>query len=285
MQYPLISVITVTFNRIKYLEKTILSVQNQDYPCLEHIIIDGGSTDGTVDLLKSYDGQYNMRWSSEKDEGISDGLNKGFKMAKGSIFCWLDSDDVYLQGTIKKIVDVFQKRPEIDLVFGDILIINSDDEKINNIKFTDFSFENWIYEGGCINPSAAFWRKELHKKIGGLDKKYMWSPDIYFFTEAGACGAKFYHINRPLAAYRYHSDQILGNQNCLREKKDIFKIKKKDYEDIKRQYIDSSLNKSQMMWKKTKILLRRVLGYIKQGDLCYVLRGIFKKLRFFKYEA
>ena len=116
MKNPLVSIITITLNRARYLEETILSIKNQDYLHIEHIVIDGGSTDGTLELLKRYENQYNMRWISEKDGGIIDALNKGLRMAKGDIFCWLDSDDTYLPGTIKKIVKVFQKHPKVDLV-------------------------------------------------------------------------------------------------------------------------------------------------------------------------
>ncbi|XOA42575.1 MAG: glycosyltransferase family 2 protein [Candidatus Nealsonbacteria bacterium] len=271
-----VSIVTATFNHVKYLEETILSVKNQNYPYLEHIIVDGGSTDGTIEILKHYESQYNMKWISEKDEGIADGLNKGFKIAKGNIFCWLDSDDTYLLGTIKKVVDIFQKQPQVDLVFGDILIINDKSKKINYIKFTDFDFETWAYEGGSMNPSAAFWRRELHEKIGGLNKKYMWSPDIYFFTEVGALGAKFYHIKDFLASYRHHHEQILGNKKYIRNQNSIFNIKQRERKEIFKEYINK-LSKEELKKKKQKVLFKRMLRYIKQGDIYYVMRGFLKR--------
>ena len=276
MKKPLVSIITVTLNRAQYLEETILSIKNQDYPHIEHIIIDGGSTDGTIEILKKYENQYNMRWISEKDKGITDALIKGFKMAKGDIFCWLDSDDAYLPEVIKKVVKVFQEHPEIDLVFGDILITNKENQVINYIKFTDFSFDTWIYEGGCINPAAAFWRRELYEKVGGLDKKYMWSPDIYFFTQAGASGAKFYHIRDFLAAYRYHPEQILGNKKYIRQGNSIFNIKEWEYKEIFKEYI-WGLSEKELKRRKRKVLIKRTFKYIKQGDILYILRGILKR--------
>ena len=285
MQEPLVSVITVTLNRVKFLEETILSVKGQDYSNLEHIIIDGGSTDGTIELLKSYENQYNMRWISEKDEGIADGLNKGFEVSKGDIFCWLDSDDTYLPKTVSKVIDVFKKHEDVDLVFGNVLIVNDKGKKTNYIKFTDFDFETWIYEGGGMNPAASFWRKKLYWRIGGINEKYMWSPDIYFFTEAGALGSKFYHINDFLSAYRLHSSQILANQNYFMEKNNIFRIKKRDYKEIKEKYIDKNLTKTGTKLRKVKVLLKRTLKYIRQGDSYYILRGVLKRLKFLKYET
>jgi len=276
MKKPLVSIITVTFNRAKYLEETISSVKNQDYLNIEHIIIDGGSTDNTLEIIKKYEGAYNMKWISEKDEGIADALNKGFGIAKGDIFCWLDSDDTYLPGTIKKVVEIFKKHPQIDLVFGDILIINDKSQVINYIKFTDFSFETFIYEGGCINPAATFWRRELYNKLGGIDKEYMWSPDYNFFAKAGASKAIFYHIRDFLAAYRHHSNQILGNKNYFRKGESIFDIKLKEHKKIIQKYT-SDFTEGNIRWKKRKILIKRAFKYIKQGDLLYVLRGGLKR--------
>lgn len=265
-----ISIITPTLNRAKFLEENILSVKNQDYPYLEHIIIDGGSTDGTVELLKRYENQYNMKWISEKDKGIIDALNKGFRIAKGDIFCWLDSDDTYLPGTIKKIVEVFQKYPEVDLVFGDVLITNGKKQIIDYIKFTDFSLETLIYEGGCINPAAAFWRRELYNKLGGIDKKYLWCPDFNFFVKAGASKARFYHIRDFLAYYSHHPEQILS--------KDYLKDAKiREHKEIVQRHVNN-FAEDNIKWKKRKILIKRTLKYLKQGDIWYVLRGILKHI-------
>ena len=106
----LVSIITVTFNRGRFLEQAIQSIKNQDYSNIEHIVIDGGSTDNTLDILKKYEGTYNLKWISEKDEGIADAVNKGFRMAKGEVVGFLDSDDVLIPKVISKVAKIFKEK-------------------------------------------------------------------------------------------------------------------------------------------------------------------------------
>ncbi len=126
---PLISVITVVYNGAKYLEETIKSVINQTYPNVEYIIIDGGSTDGTLDIIKKYE-DYIDYWVSEKDNGQSDALNKGFSIATGDIFFYLASDDILLPGVLKKIAKIFQEE-DIDFLYGNRLIIDANDNVLS----------------------------------------------------------------------------------------------------------------------------------------------------------
>ena len=112
-EYPLISIITPSFNQGKFIEQTILSVLNQHYPNFEHIIIDGGSTDGSIEILKKYP---HLIWKSEKDRGQSEALNKGFEVAKGEIIGWLNSDDVYLDDTLFKVTG-YLKDKNIDGIY------------------------------------------------------------------------------------------------------------------------------------------------------------------------
>jgi glycosyltransferase involved in cell wall biosynthesis len=116
-----ISIITPSFNQAQYLERTIQSVLDQNYPDLEYIIIDGGSVDGSVDVIKKYEKNIAF-WVSEKDGGQTDALNKGFKKATGEIIGWQNSDDIYLAGSFEKISQVFNELPDTDIVFGDLVL-------------------------------------------------------------------------------------------------------------------------------------------------------------------
>jgi glycosyltransferase involved in cell wall biosynthesis len=273
----LVSIITPTFNRAKFIEKTILSIKNQDYSLIEHIVVDGLSNDNTVDILKKYEKTYNLKWVSEKDSGCQNAINKGFKMATGDIFCWLDSDDFYLPKTLKKVIDVFQNNPDIDAVFGDVQIIDQNGKVINYIKNTNFDIDRLIYLGMHIYPQATFWRASLHKKLGGLDERFFRCADYDFFIRMGLSGAKIHHIRDYLACYRHHTGQLTGSNNDI----------KKEWDTISGEYINKNFSLVGLKFKKFKILLKQTINYIKQGDLLYVLKGAINRFRnkFFKNKA
>lgn len=135
MKKPLVSIITTSYNQVNYLKYTLESVLNQNYPKIEYIVIDGGSSDGSVELLKSYGKK--IRWISEKDKGQSNGLNKGFKRAKGDIIGWINSDDTYEPGAVKKAAEYFDKHPDVDLIYSDCNIILKERAHIGILFFKD----------------------------------------------------------------------------------------------------------------------------------------------------
>lgn len=121
---PLISIITPSYNQGRYIEETILSVLNQDYPRVEYLVMDGDSTDNTREILAKYGTR--LTWSSERDGGQADAINTGFRAATGDIFGWINSDDTYLPGALSKIVRYFQTHPDIDLVYGEGHLVDAD---------------------------------------------------------------------------------------------------------------------------------------------------------------
>src|SRR5664279_1773877 len=120
----LVTVVTPSFNQGQFIRETIDSVFQQDYPQLEYIIIDGGSTDGTVEILKSYQDS-RFRWISEKDQGQSDAINKGLRLSRGDVLTFINSDDLLLPGAISEVVDYFEKHAEVDALFGDVKLIEA----------------------------------------------------------------------------------------------------------------------------------------------------------------
>lgn len=265
---PVVSIITPTFNRDNFLEENILNIKSQNYPNIEHIVIDGGSTDNSVNILKKYEKTYNLRWVSEKDEGCADAMNKGFKMATGDIFCCLDSDDLYFPGTIKKIVEIFKKNPDIDVVFGDIFFADQKGNVKGYIKHTKFDIEALIYIGMVLHPQATFYRKNIYKKIGPFDTKFLRIADADFFIKMGLSGAKFYHLRDFLATYRLHNQQLTKSVELCRAEGNI----------LAERYQGKDINSWFLPFKKIKILARRTFQYIKQGDVLYIFRGILKRI-------
>ena len=126
MYYPKISVVTPVYNQVQYLEKTILSIVNQNYPNLEYIIIDGGSTDGSVDIIKKYE-QYLTYWVSESDSGMYDAIQKGFDKSTGEIMCWLNADDVFLYNSLFAVSNVFMNNPSINWITSHHTVIDEND--------------------------------------------------------------------------------------------------------------------------------------------------------------
>lgn len=271
-QQPLVSVVTAVFNGEKYLEKAILSIKNQDYPHIEHIVADGGSTDGTLEILKKYEGTYNLKWFSEKDKGAVSAMNKGFAVARGQVFCSLDSDDVYLPGTIKKAVDIFLSRPNIDVVFGNAFLIDQNDKKIGYSVRTDFDFNMFLYLGMNITPQAAFWRRSIHKKINGMDGQYLICSDRDFFMRMSRAGAQFHHIRDFLSCYRSHENQQTKNKALMAI----------ESEHIFTKHAPKNLSPEMIKYKKIAVLLKKIFMLIMQGDGWYVMWAVAGRLGLFE---
>ena len=203
---PLVSVVTPSYNQAQFIEENILSVKSQDYPNIEHIIIDGGSTDETVEILKRYEGTYNLRWVSEPDEGHADAVNKGFAMSRGEIVGWLNSDDVYFdRGTISAVVEVFQKHPEADIIYGDCVYIWEDGTILRVQCVPGFRYSR-LLRGCFLEQPAVFFRRHVVKKHK-LDKRLKVAIDYEYWLRIGR-EYRFVHIHRILAADRNHRGRI-----------------------------------------------------------------------------
>lgn len=202
---PLVSIVTPSYNQGEFIEDTLLSVKRQTYPKIEHIVVDGGSTDDTLEILKKYEGEYTMRWVSESDEGQTDAINKGFDMAKGEIVAWLNSDDIYLdKKVIEDVVDFFQSHNEADIVYGGTIHID-ERGRILYFLFTPpwISFDLLIRENRLPQPSV-FFRREVVKN-NKLCTNLEYSMDYEFWLRLATGGTKFFHLNRFISAFRHHS--------------------------------------------------------------------------------
>lgn len=208
MKYPKISIVTPTYNRAKYLEETILSVLNQGYPNLEYIIIDGGSSDGTVEIIKKYSNLLHY-WISEEDSGMYHAIQKGFEKSTGEIMAWINSDDKYHHGAFFIIAEIFQSFKEVKWIRGIPTIFN---EKGFCVKASDSrkwsKYRVWLNDYKWIQQESVFWSRELWEKAGSyISNKYKFAGDFELWCRFFKF-EKLYCISAPLAGFRVHGNQL-----------------------------------------------------------------------------
>ena len=199
--WPRITIVTPSFNQALYLEEAIRSVLAQGYPNLEYVIRDGGSTDGSVDVIRRYEGHLSD-WLSEPDGGPAQAINRGFAATSGDILGWLNADDAYLPGTLHAIAEAFIQRPEASLVYGEGWYIDEASQPIEPCRFVRRRFDRrYLVNRDPILQPAAFWRRSLWQQVGPLDESLRWVFDWEWFIRAHAQGA-FHYLPRDLALYR-----------------------------------------------------------------------------------
>jgi len=198
---PLITIVTPSFNQSKFLEQTIQSVLHQDYLHIEYIVIDGGSTDGSVDIIRKYEKHISF-WISEPDEGQSSAINKGFSDAKGSICAWINSDDILAPSAVRIAVHYLTHETEIGLVYGDRLHI---DKKGNVVGIKRLpSHDPQMFKQNFIIPQeTSFFRREVFEKVGGIDESLNFSMDFDLWCKMNQV-TKMYHIPAFMGCFREH---------------------------------------------------------------------------------
>jgi len=235
MNNPLVSIISPSYNQAQFIEETILSIKNQKYQNIEHIIVDGGSNDGTLDIIKKYENTYNMKWISEKDDGMYDAISKGLKLAKGEILAYLNTDDLYFDWSIQVVVDKYNLLGSDNFfVYGDTLFY-SEDQNLYNPSINAPRTARNILSGyfGLSQPSV-FWTKKIYSHIGGFDSNLKFAGDLEYWIKGAKNNFQFIKINEFLCIDRLHSlqkrntgkNEIKNEINYLKEK---FKIHQKDF--------------------------------------------------------
>lgn len=259
--FPRISIVMPSYNQARYIERSILSVLNQGYPNLEFIIVDGGSTDGSVEIIKKYS-RHIAYWHSGPDAGQSDALNHGFSKATGEIVGWMNSDDLYLPGTFESVVGTFRANREAGILFGDWWEIDSDDKVTNLYYAFDFNLRHFIYEGFHLNSQAMFLRREVYRRFGEFDVKLHRTMDYDFILRLGLTEgqAAFTRISQPLACFRRHEEQkTMGFDHIVDD--EHRRIASKNGVDTKYSLLGTLL--------RPIYRFRRAYWYVKRGGLGY----------------
>jgi glycosyltransferase involved in cell wall biosynthesis len=203
MNPPLVSIVTPSYNQARYLEQTIRSVLEQDYPSIEYFVMDGGSNDGSVEIIEKYAGKL-AGWVSEKDKGQADAINKGFRQMRGDIVAWLNSDDYYLPGAIARAVQTFEKNPQAGLVYGNVLSVDADSTPFNLQTFQPYTL-NDLLAFNIISQPAVFMRRSVLEQAGLLNESYHCLLDHHLWLRMAKI-APIVYISETLAAARYHAE-------------------------------------------------------------------------------
>lgn len=203
-QIPLVSIITPSFNQARFLERTIQSVLQQDYPRIEYIIVDGGSTDGSREIIQNH--QENLAWwVSEQDQGQTDAINKGFNRAKGDILAWLNSDDTYNPGAVTAAVKFLMENPGVAMVYADCNFVDENDRVIGKFNAAQTDYRR-LREGYVHIPQQTmFFRASYWKQLGPLDPSFYFAMDYDLWTRIAAHAPIKYITGKIWANFRIHT--------------------------------------------------------------------------------
>jgi len=200
---PLVSIVMPTRNQGHFIRESIDSVLGQNYPNVELVVMDGASTDDTVEILKSYGER--IRWISEPDNGQADAINKGMSKVSGDVLAYLNSDDILLPGAIDKVVDYFNAHPECDMVYGDADYIDKDGNVTGAYATAEFSFERLMHDC-CVCQPAAFWRRRAAERTGPFNADLQTAMDYEYWLRLAADGSIIHYTKQKFAQSRLHED-------------------------------------------------------------------------------
>jgi len=256
---PRICVVTPSFNQAAFLEQTLRSVLLQGYPNLEYIVIDGGSTDGSIQILERY-APWLSYWVSAPDQGQVDAINKGLRHSNAEWVAWQNSDDIYYPQALWRVAEVVRRDPGAAMIVGDVNLIGSDDRVITDLRFVRPTYRSVLAEGMVLTNQAAFWRRDLHAAIGWLDQTYGCAFDYDWFLRVLDKG-RARHIDRILGGYRIHSDTKTSRmlQQCAEEHRRIL--------------VGRQVNR----WEVHLYRARRIGLYCARGHFGYVARALTRR--------
>ena len=201
---PLVSIVTPSFNQVQFLEETLLSILDQDYPRFECIVVDGGSTDGSLEIIERYAARL-AHWVSEADLGQADAINKGFALARGQIFAWLNSDDTYLPGAIGEAVGYLKSHPEVGMVYGNAYYIDASGRRIGRYPARSTDYRGLRRGVNNVTQQAMFFRSTLWRMVGPLDASFYYAMDYDLWVRLAAVTPIAFH-DHYWANFRLHGD-------------------------------------------------------------------------------
>ena len=233
MEYPKITIVTPNYNKGNYLEHTIRSVLSQGYPNLEYIIIDGGSTDGSVEIIKKYASQL-AYWVSEPDSGIYYAVKKGFEHSTGEIMAWINSDDMYHPNSLFTVAQTFHDCPQVSWLVGKQTHYDERNRTVlttNSKYFNHFSFLMYRYQ--WVQQESTFWRRQLYEKVGGIGVKYKLAGDFDLWMRFSR-HEKMYISDALIGGFRHCDEQLSHDINKYQEEAEAIISSERIFEEEKK---------------------------------------------------
>lgn len=237
MEYPKISIVTPNYNKAQFLERTILSVLSQNYPNLEYVIIDGGSTDGSVDIIKKYADQLTY-WVSEPDKGMYYAIKKGFEHTTGEIMAWLNSDDMYHPLSLFSVAQIFVEHSEVSWLVGAQTHYDESHRTVSVLESQYFNHLQFVmHHYQWMQQESTFWKRELYEKVGGIKCEYRLAGDFDLWMRFSR-HVKLFVSNALIGGFRHSSNQLSDDlQHYINEVEEIIAkepITKEELKQIKK---------------------------------------------------
>ena len=258
---PKVSIITPSFNQGQFLEASIRSVLDQDYPNIEYILVDGGSKDDSVEIIKKYADRLTW-WVSEKDKGHADALNKGFSRATGDILAWLNSDDVYFPRAVSEAVASLKSQPEVGLVYGDADLIDDSGTTIGQFGSKQTGYRPMLRGSVHIPQATTFFRADVWRRVGPLDLTLFFSFDYDLWVRIAKVSRVLY-VPKRWAKFRIHGagKTIINDDRCY---PDMLRVLKREGGSwlswLRLRMYARKLLYSWMPWK-FRLRLRKILTF------------------------
>jgi glycosyltransferase involved in cell wall biosynthesis len=261
--------VTPSFNQAGFIEETLRSVLLQDYPDLEYIVIDGGSTDGSREIIGRY-GSGLAHWVSEPDGGAADALARGFERSTGDILAYLNADDVYQPGVLRAAAAFFRKHPDCDVLFGDTYWIDAASRIVAERRQTPFLPEGYLYGGADLQQPSTLWRRRAFVAAGGIDPSYRFAFDTDLFFRFVANQARFRHLKRVFASFRLHPDAKSSRE---------VDVCREELSRIRAAHLKHGYRSVYGRFSRNVSRIRRALMYARQGDLEWLVGRVPDRLR------
>jgi glycosyltransferase involved in cell wall biosynthesis len=211
MHHQLVSIVTPSYNQKAYVQATIDSVLQQSYSHLESIVMDGGSSDGTVEVLQG-NRDPRLVWYSEPDRGQAHAINKGMQLSQGDVLSYLNSDDLLHPNAIQTAVDYLERNPDVDMVYGDCNFIDADGKILRVVRAAPFRLVDAIRGAQRLVQPGTFWRRTVYEKVGNFDESLHYVMDFDYWIRAALLDCKIAYIPKTLASFRLHSQSKTVSQ-------------------------------------------------------------------------